>query len=101
FHLLCDLHIFPTRRSSDLRSCKLLFRLAAIHPQMATHFVSRPPTYLPGRHSCPAKSSARQPSRRERVPESAAAALDASSKTKREDRKITRLNSSHEWISYA
>src|SRR5699024_11875423 len=67
-----DLHSFPTRRSSDLRSCR--------HPRLG-----RPRPHPRGR----AGAHAGAPPGRRRADEGGA------------DRKSTRLNSSHVSISYA
>src|SRR5438105_11493623 len=69
-----DLHSFPTRRSSDL------------------------PTSPPTRSSSMAACHA-GPSRSGRATPLSVAATPSRSRS--EDRKSTRLNSSHEWISYA
>src|SRR5207244_13642735 len=79
-----DLHSFPTRRSSDLH------REARDDPRAA------PPA--PARAAAPGRRGSHA---RGRVEGQAAARLLAARPVRRGDRKSTRLNSSHQIISYA
>src|SRR5207247_8791103 len=78
-----DLHSFPTRRSSDLRACRPTCDL-------------QPGERSAGgvRRSAPAERRTEPRRRRRGSPPIAPG-------TPGKDRKSTRLNSSHEWISYA
>src|SRR5438105_7538889 len=84
-----EFHPFPTRRSSDLRGPRLgLARVLADHAEAAR---------LLDEHSPPTSAGALDLDvhRRRRRRRAAARGLGE------QDRKSTRLNSSHEWKSYA
>src|SRR5206468_10745515 len=83
------LHSFPTRRSSDL-----LMRASSTPTRSRSGAANRPTTVASGAETAPT-SWARSTSGGGSV----ASCLNASSPTR--DRKSTRLNSSHDQISYA
>src|SRR5205807_8857869 len=81
------LHSFPTRRSSDLAAGTFLARSGSADPT-ACHRARRQDSRCPVRTSGP-------------VPASAGSRVLQRAPLRREDRKSTRLNSSHLVISYA
>src|SRR5438105_13454244 len=91
-----DLHSFPTRRSSDLISVKALQTLARhSDPKLTLNVYS----HLSVFDTAAALDALPDLTRPDPVPEAVRKTGTDSAATP--DRKSTRLNSSHEWISYA
>src|SRR5205085_10474376 len=92
-----DLHSFPTRRSSDLRSIRIYGTILAASPHSSVATCPRltcPRTGRRSRRSCWQRPSFAS----SLVPGSMRTAEDVDFPL---DRKSTRLNSSHSQISYA
>src|SRR5207247_5609792 len=94
------LNSFPTRRSSDLAEMNASDRVPAVIPTTALTRIATPHGAAKrDRRGCRGQRETGQPSRRLR-------GFGRRTRSRRsfqpaKDRKSTRLNSSHEWISYA